>query len=160
MLSGYTWDLIMCLNDMGFVFGQVLTCYLSFLCARLLDLRNETRAARVIQSAWRRYKLHKVMRINQVIYTWPDTFTLYQLIFSCFPTKFLYEQLRNQAARKIQTLVRSFLEEKRLNRRNMAALVIQAAWRGRSAREELKRVREAKRSAMRETAAILIQVSY
>ncbi|KAG5850628.1 hypothetical protein ANANG_G00084460 [Anguilla anguilla] len=36
---------------------KVVMSYLSFLCARLLDLRNETRAARIIQGAWRKYRL-------------------------------------------------------------------------------------------------------
>lgn len=50
----------------SFLFPQVVTCYLSFLCARLLDLRNETRAARVIQGAWRRYKLQKDIELTRV----------------------------------------------------------------------------------------------
>ncbi|KAM9460689.1 abnormal spindle-like microcephaly-associated protein [Clarias gariepinus] len=112
---------------------KVVTCYLSFLCTRLLDLRNETRAARIIQSAWRRYKLQKDMRINQ---------------------------LRNQAAIKIQALVRCFILKKRLNRQNMAATLIQAAWRGHLAREELRRIREAKLFAMQELAAVVIQKKY
>ncbi|KAK3561777.1 hypothetical protein QTP86_014201, partial [Hemibagrus guttatus] len=112
---------------------KVVTCYMSFLCTRLLDLRNETRAARVIQSAWRRYKLQKDMQIDQ---------------------------LRNQAAKKIQTLLRCFMQRKRLNRQNLAAIVIQAMWRGHLVREELRRIREAKRFAMQEAAAVLIQACY
>uniref|UniRef100_A0A8C7MUR2 Assembly factor for spindle microtubules n=1 Tax=Oncorhynchus kisutch TaxID=8019 RepID=A0A8C7MUR2_ONCKI len=44
---------------------KVVTCYLSFLCARLLDLRNETRAARIIQGAWRKYRLKKDLKLYQ-----------------------------------------------------------------------------------------------
>lgn len=40
--------------------------YLSFLCIRLLDLRNETRAARVIQGAWRKYRLKKNLQLYKV----------------------------------------------------------------------------------------------
>ncbi|XP_066503175.1 abnormal spindle-like microcephaly-associated protein isoform X2 [Hoplias malabaricus] len=112
---------------------KVVTCYLSFLCTRLLDLRNETRAARVIQSAWRKYKLQKDMKINQQ---------------------------RNQAACKIQGLVRSFLQKRRLNRQNRAATIIQAFWRGFSAQRELRRMKEAKRLAMQNRAAVLIQKAY
>ncbi|KAF7703623.1 hypothetical protein HF521_022630 [Silurus meridionalis] len=112
---------------------KVVTCYLSFLCTRLLDLRNETRAARVIQSAWRSYKLQKDIKINQ---------------------------LRNQAAKKIQDFVRCFIQKKRLKRQNMAATVIQAIWRGHMTREELRRTREAKILALQESAAILIQKTY
>lgn len=43
--------------------------YLSFLCARLLDLRNETRAARVIQGAWRNYRIKKDLQLYKVGHT-------------------------------------------------------------------------------------------
>nr|KAF6276382.1 hypothetical protein mPipKuh1_001099 [Pipistrellus kuhlii] len=36
---------------------KVVITYLSFLCARLLDLRRESRAARRIQAAWREHRL-------------------------------------------------------------------------------------------------------
>lgn len=45
---------------------QVVVLYLSFLCARLLNLRNETRAARVIQTAWRKYRLNKDLQLYKV----------------------------------------------------------------------------------------------
>uniref|UniRef100_A0A3B5AND4 Calponin-homology (CH) domain-containing protein n=1 Tax=Stegastes partitus TaxID=144197 RepID=A0A3B5AND4_9TELE len=45
---------------------KVVMSYLSFLCARLLDLRNETRAARVIQGAWRKYRLKKDLQLYKV----------------------------------------------------------------------------------------------
>ncbi|KAI4876255.1 hypothetical protein NFI96_005175 [Prochilodus magdalenae] len=112
---------------------KVVTCYLSFLSARLLDLRNETRAARVIQSAWRRYKLQKDMQLIQE---------------------------RNLAACKIQALVRSFIQKRRLNRQNRAATLIQAFWRGYSAQKELKSMKEAKRFAIQNRAAVLIQQRY
>uniref|UniRef100_A0A3P8UPU1 Assembly factor for spindle microtubules n=1 Tax=Cynoglossus semilaevis TaxID=244447 RepID=A0A3P8UPU1_CYNSE len=79
---------------------KVVMSYLTFLCARLLDLRNETRAARVIQGAWRKYRLKKDL------------------------------QERNMAAVKIQLLVRRFLQRRRAVRQNQAALVIQSLWRG------------------------------
>lgn len=46
--------------------SQVVMTYLSFLCARLLDLHNETRAARVIQGAWRKYRLKKDLQLYEV----------------------------------------------------------------------------------------------
>ncbi|KAK1805996.1 hypothetical protein P4O66_013042, partial [Electrophorus voltai] len=112
---------------------KVVTCYLSFLCARLLDLRNETRAARVIQRAWRRYRLQKDAQLHQQ---------------------------RNLAAYKIQACVRSFLQKRRLARQTKAVTVIQAFWRGYSARGELSRMREAKEHVVRNAAAILIQKMY
>jgi len=39
---------------------KVVVTYVSYLCARLLDIRHESRAARVIQLAWRRHHLQKV----------------------------------------------------------------------------------------------------
>ena len=48
------------------IYSQVVVSYLSFLCARLLDLRNETRAARVIQAAWRKYRLKKDLKLYKV----------------------------------------------------------------------------------------------
>lgn len=59
---------------------QVVTCYLSFLCARLLDLRNETRAARVIQEAWRKYRLKKDLKLYQVT---SSLYYLSKLLFFC-----------------------------------------------------------------------------
>ena len=38
---------------------KVVVTYVSLLCARLLDIRCETRAARVIQRAWRRHILRR-----------------------------------------------------------------------------------------------------
>uniref|UniRef100_A0A7N6C0B7 Calponin-homology (CH) domain-containing protein n=1 Tax=Anabas testudineus TaxID=64144 RepID=A0A7N6C0B7_ANATE len=46
---------------------KVVMSYLSFLCARLLDLRNETRAARVIQGAWRKYRLKKDLKHRELV---------------------------------------------------------------------------------------------
>lgn len=48
------------------VFIQVVMSYVSFLCARLLDVRNETRAARVIQGFWRKYRLKKDVEFYKV----------------------------------------------------------------------------------------------
>ena len=38
---------------------KVVITYVSLLCSRLLDIRHETRAARVIQRAWRRHVLRR-----------------------------------------------------------------------------------------------------
>uniref|UniRef100_A0A668AAY2 Calponin-homology (CH) domain-containing protein n=1 Tax=Myripristis murdjan TaxID=586833 RepID=A0A668AAY2_9TELE len=78
---------------------KVVMSYLSFLCSRLLDLRNETRAARVIQGAWRKYRLKKD-----------------------------YQDLR-QATIKIQAAYRGFRVRDDLKKRNSAATVIQALFR-------------------------------
>uniref|UniRef100_A0A8C1KKD0 Abnormal spindle microtubule assembly n=1 Tax=Cyprinus carpio TaxID=7962 RepID=A0A8C1KKD0_CYPCA len=110
---------------------KVVTCYLSFLCARLLDLRNETRAARVIQGAWRRYKLQKNIELIQQ---------------------------RNLAATKIQALVRKFILRRRMIRQNKAAIMIQTFCRGYVAREKLRVLKKEKQFALQNAAATVIQV--
>ncbi|CAL8347638.1 unnamed protein product [Gadus morhua 'NCC'] len=112
---------------------KVVTSYLSFLCSRLLDLRNETRAARVIQGAWRNYRLMKDL--------------------------VLYQQ-RNVAAAKIQVLVKSFLQRRRAERERSAAILIQARWRGYAARNALRQKREAQLWALQHDAATIIQARW
>lgn len=48
------------------MFVQVVITYVSYLCARLLNLRAETQAARKIQLAWRKYRFQKNKRMFQV----------------------------------------------------------------------------------------------
>ncbi|XP_050950699.1 abnormal spindle-like microcephaly-associated protein isoform X2 [Labeo rohita] len=112
---------------------KVVTCYLSFLCARLLDLRNETRAARVIQGAWRRYKLQKDIELLQQ---------------------------KNLAATKIQALVRKFILRRRMIRQNKAAIMLQTFWRGYVAREKLRVLKKEKELALQNAAATVIQRTY
>ncbi|XP_051551033.1 abnormal spindle-like microcephaly-associated protein homolog isoform X4 [Myxocyprinus asiaticus] len=112
---------------------KVVTCYLSFLCARLLDLRNDTRAARVIQGAWRRYKLQKDIELIQQ---------------------------KNLAASKIQALVRTFIVRKRLIRQKKAAVMIQVFWRGYAAREKLRVLKQERHFAIQNAAATVIQKKY
>ena len=45
---------------------KVVITYVSYLCARLLDIRHETRAARVIQAAWRAHSLRSHLLDRQV----------------------------------------------------------------------------------------------
>uniref|UniRef100_A0A3Q3L8L7 Calponin-homology (CH) domain-containing protein n=1 Tax=Labrus bergylta TaxID=56723 RepID=A0A3Q3L8L7_9LABR len=111
---------------------KVVMSYLSFLCARLLDLRNETRAARVIQGAWRKYRLKKDLQ--------------------------LYKE-RNMAAGKIQLLVRSFLQRRRAQRQNEAAVLIQSLWRGYAARHRMRLQKEAQLRTLQHNAATVIQVA-
>uniref|UniRef100_A0A9J7YUT6 Assembly factor for spindle microtubules n=1 Tax=Cyprinus carpio carpio TaxID=630221 RepID=A0A9J7YUT6_CYPCA len=111
---------------------KVVMCYLSFLCARLLDLRNETRAARVIQGAWRRYKIQKDIELIQV-------------------------RKKNLAATKIQAVVRKFILRRRMIQQNKAAIRIQTFWRGYVAREKLRVLKKEKQFAIQNAAATVIQ---
>ena len=56
----------------------VITC-LTHLCARLLDLRQEVHAARVIQATWRAFLLRRRVRSVKV-----GAFLLFCFVFFCF----------------------------------------------------------------------------
>ncbi|XP_029939617.1 abnormal spindle-like microcephaly-associated protein [Salarias fasciatus] len=112
---------------------KVVISYVSFLCSRLLDLRKESRAARVIQSAWRKYRLKQELQ--------------------------LYKE-RNDAAVKIQQLVRSFMWRRRAERQSRAAVMIQSVWRGYAARNRMRLEREAQLRTVQHEAAKIIQAAF
>ncbi|XP_061680252.1 abnormal spindle-like microcephaly-associated protein isoform X2 [Syngnathoides biaculeatus] len=112
---------------------KVVISYLSFLCARLLDLRDETRAARVIQGVWRNYRITKDFE--------------------------LYKE-RNRAAVKIQMVVKRFLQRCRGKKQNAASIVIQSAWRGFVTRKKLQMKKEAELHIIQNRAATIIQAQW
>ncbi|XP_077573227.1 abnormal spindle-like microcephaly-associated protein homolog isoform X4 [Stigmatopora nigra] len=112
---------------------KVVMSYLSFLCARLLDLRNETRAARVIQAFWRNYRFKKDLQ--------------------CY-------QERNVAAAKIQVAVRLFLHRCRVKKQSTASTIIQSVWRGFVTRKKLRMIKEKELCIIRYRAATIIQAAY
>uniref|UniRef100_A0A8C7J2Z0 Assembly factor for spindle microtubules n=1 Tax=Oncorhynchus kisutch TaxID=8019 RepID=A0A8C7J2Z0_ONCKI len=91
-----------------------------------------TRAARIIQGAWRKYRLKKDLK--------------------------LYQE-RTVAAGKIQVLVRQFLQRRRAVCQTAAAVRIQAAWRGYTVRNALTLRRKALLWARQVAAATTIQLS-
>ncbi|NXS35336.1 ASPM protein, partial [Pomatostomus ruficeps] len=109
---------------------KVVITYLSFLCSRLLDLRQETRAARLIQAAWRNYRLRRELKLSQE---------------------------RDRAARIIQKSAMNFLARRRLLRKKNAAVFIQKHWRGCLARMTLFRLKKAKLEEARNKSATVIQ---
>lgn len=109
---------------------KVVITYLSFLCARLLDLRKEIRAARLIQITWRKYKLKRDLKDRQE---------------------------RDKAARIIQAVVLNFLTRRRLQKRIDAALVIQKCWRRVSAQRKLLMLKNEKLAKLQSKSASLIQ---
>uniref|UniRef100_A0AAQ5YNQ3 Calponin-homology (CH) domain-containing protein n=1 Tax=Amphiprion ocellaris TaxID=80972 RepID=A0AAQ5YNQ3_AMPOC len=111
---------------------KVVMSYLSFLCARLLDLRNETRAARVIQGAWRKYRLKKDLQLYK----------------------------RNMAAVKIQVVARRFLQKCRAKRQSQAAVIIQSFWRGYVTRKRLRLKKEAQLRTVQHEAATVVQAQW
>ncbi|NXG09898.1 ASPM protein, partial [Sakesphorus luctuosus] len=109
---------------------KVVITYLSFLCSRLLDLRHETRAARLIQSAWRSYRLKRELKLSQE---------------------------KDRAARIIQKSAMNFLSRRRMLKRVNAAISIQKHWRGYLARMTLFRLKKAKLEETRSKSATVIQ---
>uniref|UniRef100_A0A8D3BA84 Assembly factor for spindle microtubules n=1 Tax=Scophthalmus maximus TaxID=52904 RepID=A0A8D3BA84_SCOMX len=113
---------------------KVVMSYLTFLCARLLDLRNETRAARVIQGAWRKYRLKKDLQGHAV---------RKQVATARCAAVVIQRWFRATAKRDVQR--RAFV------RMRCAAVTVQAAYRGKVAREFLAR---------RHKAASVIQAAF
>ncbi|ERE74295.1 coagulation factor XIII B chain-like protein [Cricetulus griseus] len=109
---------------------KVVITYLSFLCARLLDLRKEIRAARLIQTTWRKYKLKRDLK---------------------------HHQERDKAARIIQSVVLSFLTRRRLQKWTSAALVIQKCWRRVLAQRQLQMLKNEKLAKLQSKSASVIQ---
>ncbi|NXL79237.1 ASPM protein, partial [Leptocoma aspasia] len=109
---------------------KVVITYLSFLCSRLLNLRQETRAARVIQAAWRKYRLKRELKLSQE---------------------------RDRAARIIQKSAMNFLACRRILRTENAAIFIQKHWRGYLARMTLFNLKKAKLEEARNKSATIIQ---
>ncbi|KAM9326862.1 abnormal spindle-like microcephaly-associated protein [Gastrophryne carolinensis] len=109
---------------------KIVITFLSFLCARLLDIRKEARAARVIQAAWRRYKV---------------------------ATEEHLLQKKHKAASVIQTAVRKFLSRQWFTKRTTSALVIQKHWRRYMAYKEIMAIKLQKQKLMEASAAVVIQ---
>ncbi|NWV53811.1 ASPM protein, partial [Daphoenositta chrysoptera] len=112
---------------------KVVITYLSFLCSRLLDLRQETRAARLIQAAWRSYRLKRELKLSQE---------------------------RDRAARIIQKSAMNFLARRRILRKENAAIFIQKHWRGFLARMTLFNLKKAKLEQARNKSATVIQAHW
>uniref|UniRef100_A0A8C9D6L3 Assembly factor for spindle microtubules n=1 Tax=Panthera leo TaxID=9689 RepID=A0A8C9D6L3_PANLE len=112
---------------------KVVITYLSFLCARLLDLCKETRAARLIQTTWRKYKQKTDLKRHQE---------------------------RDKAARIIQSAVISFLSKQRLKKEINAALAIQKHWRRLLAQRKLLMLKKEKLEKVQNKSASVIQAAW
>ncbi|XP_006834297.1 PREDICTED: abnormal spindle-like microcephaly-associated protein homolog [Chrysochloris asiatica] len=109
---------------------KVVITYLSFLCARLLDLRKEIRAARLIQTTWRKYKMKTDLKRHEE---------------------------RDKAARIIQSAIINFLAKRRMRKEVNAALVIQKYWRRFFAQRKLFMLKKEKLEKIQNKAASIIQ---
>uniref|UniRef100_A0A3Q3VME9 Calponin-homology (CH) domain-containing protein n=1 Tax=Mola mola TaxID=94237 RepID=A0A3Q3VME9_MOLML len=118
---------------------KVVMSYLSFLCARLLDLRNETRAARVIQGAWRKYRLKEDLQLYKCRAT-----------ILARKTKKDYVALRN-AAITIQANWRGRADRKMIEKQQHCATLIKAYYCRHKAQAEYR---------SKKAAALVIQRHY
>ncbi|XP_059177929.1 abnormal spindle-like microcephaly-associated protein homolog isoform X2 [Physella acuta] len=99
---------------------KVVSTYTAYLCARLLDIREEVRAARIIQMVWRRRQLGRAIKKRQI---------------------------RTKAAVTIQRWIRPFLAKKLLTEQAKAAVCIQAVWRSQLARRAANNLRQERLAA-------------
>ncbi|XP_063796189.1 abnormal spindle-like microcephaly-associated protein [Pseudophryne corroboree] len=109
---------------------KIVITFLSYLCARFLDICKEARAARVIQGAWRKYKLTSEEQLLQK---------------------------KHKAARVIQLAVRKFLTRHQMLKRVLSAVVIQKHWRRYLAHKQLVMLKTHKQNAVETAAAVVIQ---
>ncbi|KAM8816330.1 abnormal spindle-like microcephaly-associated protein [Rhynchonycteris naso] len=109
---------------------KVVVTFLSCLCARLLDLRRETHAARLIQMAWRQHRLRAEQRRYQE---------------------------RDKAARIIQSAVVSFLRERRQEMEAQAAVLIQKQWRRLLQQRKLLMVKKERLEKVQNKSVLVIQ---
>ncbi|XP_064086058.1 LOW QUALITY PROTEIN: abnormal spindle-like microcephaly-associated protein homolog [Macrobrachium nipponense] len=112
---------------------KVTSTFLSYLCARLLDLSEEVKAARIIQMAWRKYLAAK--RLEEL-------------------------KVKTAQAIIIQRWWRSVWKAKQRELYAKAAVVLQANWRRKRAQLLLQRLREQKERERKDNAARTIQRVY
>nr|XP_056700702.1 abnormal spindle-like microcephaly-associated protein [Euleptes europaea] len=103
---------------------KVVITYVSFLCSRLLDLCKEIRAARLIQSAWRKHRLKK--KLSQSIKQTLNATVVIQKHWR-----------RYLAQRELQ----KFKKAKREEAERVSSIVIQKYWRGYHARRKYLQLR-------------------
>ncbi|ESO92879.1 hypothetical protein LOTGIDRAFT_232956 [Lottia gigantea] len=109
---------------------KIVMTYVSHLCGRLLDIRAESRAARVIQIAWRKYWLRHAVQ---------------------------HQQKLNNAARVIQIAYREYRNRRLEEIQTCTAIKLQALWRGYKARKRTAILRKLKLNYKMSKAAHTIQ---
>uniref|UniRef100_A0A3Q2P7P5 Abnormal spindle microtubule assembly n=1 Tax=Fundulus heteroclitus TaxID=8078 RepID=A0A3Q2P7P5_FUNHE len=130
---------------------KVVMSYLSFLCARLLDLRTETRAVRIIQAAWRKHKLKKDLK--EYLERKAACVTL-QAAFRGMSVRSGLRK-KHEAATVIQSAVRMLACRKRYVLFQSAAIVLQSRYRAKVLGEEQRRRYRAEKSA-----AVVLQAAF
>uniref|UniRef100_A0ACB8F329 Uncharacterized protein n=2 Tax=Sphaerodactylus townsendi TaxID=933632 RepID=A0ACB8F329_9SAUR len=103
---------------------KVVITYVSFLCSRLLAVCKEIRAARLIQSAWRKHRLKKELAQN-----------IKQILNA---TVVIQKHWRRCLAQKE---LQKFIKAKREETERVSSVVIQKYWRGYCARRKYLQLR-------------------
>ncbi|XP_060083344.1 abnormal spindle-like microcephaly-associated protein homolog [Ylistrum balloti] len=134
---------------------KVVVTYICYLCARLLDIRHESRAARVIQLAWRRHYLRKSKKELQS----RKVSNSYVELTEKGVTHMQCRKMKHDAAIVIQRAARRFLSSRQAVRRNEGAKVIQKHVRVWLARRTIAQLRAAKEERCRTNAACVLQVA-
>lgn len=128
---------------------KVVLTYTSYLCARLLNIRQETRAARTIQLAWRKHILYKnrgKIKVQDFFYYinyWNLNLVLTMLCLFHNYLSFFF-QLKIKAAIKIQRFVRSWLQRLHVKKQESSAIIIQKYARGFLARKRTMQLQKEK----------------
>ncbi|EDV27588.1 uncharacterized protein TRIADDRAFT_53434 [Trichoplax adhaerens] len=112
---------------------KVMIAHLSYLCSKLLEIRQESRAAICIQKAWRSYSDMKELII---------------------------QQNRETAAIKLQGVIRGYLTRKDCRNRINKVVIIQSYWRGYVARCLVEDLRQEQLEAKQEYAATVIESAF
>ncbi|KAJ7339429.1 hypothetical protein OS493_005827 [Desmophyllum pertusum] len=162
-------------SDMSYTIPdeKVVITYVAYLCARLLDLREETKAARCIQMAWRRHRLKRQLERKKNV---ARIVVFVQARARAAIARRRFQAMR-QSAVLIQSVYRGHLVRQQLRARHQAARCIQTRYlafrKGRevmdwytSLRQTVVRLQaivlanQRKRQAERNRAAKLVQAAW
>ncbi|XP_013789036.1 abnormal spindle-like microcephaly-associated protein homolog [Limulus polyphemus] len=112
---------------------KVVITLVTYLSARLIDLSEEIRAARILQLAWKRRQIRQEEAKRKA---------------------------KIKAATVIQRAVRKFLHRQQLTKRNRAATIIQCAFKCFVARKQLQSLQLEKLYQHQQLMAVIIQAAY
>ncbi|KAI8771163.1 abnormal spindle microcephaly-associated protein [Biomphalaria glabrata] len=141
---------------------KVVSTCISYLCGRLLDIREEVKAARIVQMAWRRRKLNRAIKQRQVKTQAANT--IQRWIKPILAKRLTVRQ--EAAATCLQKYVRGYLarmKTKKLQRQQQASKIeimklqaaqtLQSYWRTYTARIQLAKLKEKKQLENRQKLA-------
>ncbi|KAH9505368.1 hypothetical protein Btru_058528 [Bulinus truncatus] len=132
---------------------KVVSTSILYLCARLLDIREEVKAARILQMAWRRKKLQQAVKIRQI--KTKAAIIIQRWIRPLFKKKLFARQ--EAASICLQKYIRRYLAKSKMHKlrqeiqliqqlvsREQAAQTLQCFWRLYSAKKKLLKLKALK----------------